>query len=353
MTKRNMINLPSIAAILLLWASGVQHLALAQSAPPGHTAPAGWIVPRTSWGDPDLTGDYSNKYEQGTPFERPEEFEGRSIEDVSGDELAALIEQRGIQVILNAPFSGDPLAGNFGGAPAFYDQYEAGKGSRPWFVIDPPDGKLPPLTASGRERAQAAAAARAPSRDESPSSYRDFNLYDRCVSRGFPNSMMPTNYGNSYTIVQAPGLVAIRYEMIHETRLIPLMPRPALSSAIPQFMGDAQGRWEGDTLVVETRNFRPELVYRDSNPATLKITERFMRTAPDKVEWTVTVDDPETWSRPWTFSMPLTMNPAEKVFEYACHEGNMALANMLSAARAEERAAEGSSNEGARPRSAQ
>lgn len=298
------------------------------------------MTPRTSWGDPDLTGDYSNKYEQGTPFERPAEFEGRSLEDVEGEELAALIEERGIQVILNAPFSGDPLGGNFGGAPAFYDQYEAGKGSRPWFVIDPPDGQVPALTANGRARTEAAAAARAASRgDDSPDSYRDFNLYDRCVSRGFPSSMMPTNYGNSYTIVQAPGIVAIRYEMIHETRIIPLTPTTPLTGAIPQFMGDAQGRWEGDTFVVETRNFRPELVFRNANPATLKIVERFTRTAPDKIEWAVTVDDPETWTRPWTFSMPLTRNPAEKVFEYACHEGNMALANMLSAARAEERAA--------------
>jgi hypothetical protein len=316
MTKRNMVGLPSVAAILLLFGGGVQDLIHAQSAPTDSAAPSGWAVPRTSWGDPDLTGDYSNKYEQGTPFERPAEFEGRSIEDVKGDELAALIEERGVQVILNAPFSGDPLAGNFGGAPAFYDQYEAGKGSRPWFVIDPPDGQIPPLTASARERAEAAAAARAGSRDESPSSYRDFNLYDRCVSRGFPSSMLPTNYGNSYTIVQAPGVVAIRYEMIHETRIIPLTPKPPIASAIPQFMG-----------------------------------ERFTRTAPAKVEWTVTVDDPETWTRPWTFSMPLTMNPAEKVFEYACHEGNMALANMLSAARAEERAA--GSGRASPPRSAQ
>ena len=348
-----MTILPSIAGILLLSGSGVQDLAIAQSAPAAETVSRDWVVPRTSWGDPDLTGDYSNKYEQGTPFERPAEFEGRTIEDVNGEELAALIEERGIQVILNAPFSGDPLGGNFGGAPAFYDQFEAGKGSRPWFVIDPPDGQIPPLTASGRERARAAAAARAAVLDGLPSSYRDFNLYDRCVSRGLPSSMLPTNYGNSYTIVQAPGVVAIRYEMIHETRLIPLTSRRALSSAIPQFMGDAQGRWEGDTLVVETRNFRPELVYRDSDPATLKITERFTRTAPDKVDWTVTVDDPNTWSRPWTFSIPLTMNPAERVFEYACHEGNMALANMLSAARAEERRAERSAEGGVPPRSAQ
>jgi hypothetical protein len=337
MIKRTIARLPVTASILLLSGGGVQ--GWAQPTPSGSMQPANWVVPRTSWGDPDLTGDYSNKYEQGTPFERPAQFDGRAIEDVQGQELAALIEERGMQVILNAPFSGDPLGGNFGGAPAFYDQYEAGKGSRPWFVIDPPDGQIPPLTESGRVRVEAAAAARAASRNDSPDSYRDFSLYDRCVSRGFPNSMLPTNYGNSYTIVQAPGVVAIRYEMIHETRIIPLAPKPPVSSAIPQFIGDAQGRWEGDTLVVETRNFRPELVYRDANPATLTIVERFTPTAPDKLEWTVRVDDPETWTRPWTFSMPLTMNRAEKVFEYACHEGNMALANMLSAARAEERAA--------------
>lgn len=164
--------------------------------------------------------------------------------------------------------------------------------------------------------------------------------------------MIPTNYGNSYTIVQAPGIVAIRYEMIHETRIVPLTPKVPVSSAIPQFMGDAQGRWEGDTLVVETRNFRPEIVYRDANPATLKIIERFRRTAQDKVEWTVTVEDPDTWTQPWTFSMPLTANPAERVFEYACHEGNVALANMLSAARAEERAAARGAGNAARSTSA-
>jgi hypothetical protein len=102
-------------------------------------------------------------------------------------------------------------------------------------------------------------------------------------------------------------------------------------------MGDARGRWEGDTLVVETVNFRPDNVYRDSNPETLKLIERFTRTAPDKVEWSVTVDDPETWTRPWTFAMPLTMNAKERVMEYACHEGNRALEHMLSAARAEEK----------------
>ena len=150
---------------------------------------------------------------------------------------------------------------------------------------------------------------------------------------------MPTNYGNSYTIVQAPGVVAIRYEMIHETRIIPLDGRERLGGSIAQYTGDARGRWDGDTLVVETANFRPDNVYREANPATFRLIERFTRTAVDKVEWSVTIDDPETWTRPWTFSMPLTMNPVERVMEYACHEGNRALENMLSAARADERAA--------------
>jgi len=308
---------------------------LLQSAAAAQQPASRFTTPRTPWGDPDLQGDYTNKYEQGTPFERPEEFEGRRIDDVKGDELAELIKERGVQVILNAPFSGDPLGGNFGGAPAFYDQFEAHKGGRPWFVIDPPDGKIPPLTPAGRQRVAARAQAR---RGRGASdSWEDHSLYDRCITRGVPGSMLPTNYGNSYTIVQAPGVVAIRYEMIHETRVIPLDARAHAGDGIQQYMGDARGRWDGDTLVVETANFRDDTVYRDANPRTLRLAERFRRTAPDKVEWSVTVSDPDTWTRPWTFSIPLTMNPVERVMEYACHEGNRALANMLSAARAEER----------------
>jgi hypothetical protein len=327
--------------ILLQSSAAAQDTARAQASTAGDARSgqaAGYAGPRTPWGDPDLQGDYTNKYEQGTPFERPEEFAGRRIDDVKGEELAALIKERGVQVILNAPFSGDPLAGNFGGAPAFYDQYEAHKGSRPWFVIDPPDGKIPPLTEQARQRQTARAAARRQARrGRGPSdSYLDHSLYDRCITRGLPGSMMPTNYGNSYTIVQAPGVVAISYEMIHETRIIPLDGGTSPGHGIPQYMGSARGRWEGDTLVVETTTFRPENVYRDAGPDTLRLIERFTRTAPDKVEWSVTVVDPETWTRPWTFSMPLTMNPRERVIEYACHEGNRALANMLSAARAEE-----------------
>jgi hypothetical protein len=149
--------------------------------------------------------------------------------------------------------------------------------------------------------------------------------------------MMPVNYGNSYRIVQAPGYIAITYEMVHETRVIPLDGRATLSRSIRQYMGDARGRWEGDTLVVETTNLKDEPAYRGANPDALRFIERFTATSPDKVEWSVTVVDPTTWTKPWTFAMPLTRNDGEAVVEYACHEGNLSLANVLTAARAEEK----------------
>jgi hypothetical protein len=152
--------------------------------------------------------------------------------------------------------------------------------------------------------------------------------------------MIPAGYGSSYQIVQSPGYVAIRYEMVHETRIIPLDGRPHLSPALRSYMGDARGRWEGDTLVVETSNFKDETAYRGANPATLRLIERLTRVAPDKVRWAVTVEDPTTWTRSWTFAMPLTIDDNERLFEYACHEGNYAMRNILTGARAEEKAAE-------------
>jgi hypothetical protein len=149
--------------------------------------------------------------------------------------------------------------------------------------------------------------------------------------------MLPGNYGNSYEIVQGPGVVAIRYEMVHDTRVVALDRRPHTGKAIALDMGDARGYFQGDTLVVETTNFKGRSVYRNANPETLRLVERFTRTAPDKVDWSITVDDPATWARPWTFAIPLTMNESEPVFEYACHEGNQAIGNILSAARTAEK----------------
>jgi hypothetical protein len=152
---------------------------------------------------------------------------------------------------------------------------------------------------------------------------------------------MPTIYGNSSRIVQGPGYVAIQYEMIHETRIIPVDrdPRAHVGRTIRLDMGDSRGHWEDDTLVVETTNFNMRSVFRNANAETLHFTERFTRTAPNKVRWSVTVDDPKTWTKPWTFSMPLTMTNSEPIMQYECHEGNYGLRNILSAARADDNAA--------------
>jgi hypothetical protein len=307
---------------------------------PAKPAPKSYAPPRTPWGDPDLQGNYTNKYEQGTPFERPAEFEGRRIEDIQGKELADIIERRQKQAIERAPFlSGDPT-GTIAGPMEFRDIYEVSKASRPWFVVDPPDGKIPALTPEAQKRIAARRPTGSSFSNGVYNSYEDLSLYDRCITRGYPNSMMPAIYGDSYQIVQGPGFVAIRIEMIHETRLIPLGDRPHLGKAHHLDMGDPRGHWEGDTLVVETTNFKERSIYRNANPDALRLIERFTRVSPGRMEWSVAVNDPTTWTRPWTFSIPLTMNDEEPVHEYACHEGNYAMTNILSGSRAAEAAAQ-------------
>ena len=320
----------ALAAAMVLPCSPVA----AQSAPGPQAADQG--TPRTPWGDPDLQGNFTNVYEQATPLERPDEMAGRRLEDIRGAELAQYLVKRRDDAVRR--FDSSEVH-----APTFWwaDSLDVAKGSQAWFVVDPADGKVPPLTPAARQRAAARSEASRRSGRGPADSWEDRSLYDRCITRGFPSSMLPTLYGNSFQIVQAPGLVAIRYEMIHETRIIPVTPHDRPGAAVRQHMGAAQGRWDGDTLVVETTNFRPESVFRNANPETLRVVERFRRVAPDKVQWTVTIDDPETWTRPWTFSLPLTVNDREPVFEYACHEGNYGLRNILSAARAEEAAAAG------------
>ena len=287
--------------------------------------------PRTPWGDPDIQGTYTNTYENGTPLERPEQFSGRKLSDVTREELVAI--RRQIQERTIGAFQG-PIH-----APDHWwqDNLYLDRGSQAWLITDPEDGKIPPLTPEAQRRNAARIAAQKASGRGPADSYTDRSLYDRCITRGYPGSMMPAIYGNQYEIVQAPGWVAIRYEMIHETRIIPLDGRPKIGDDIRHDMGAARGRWEGDTLVVETTNFKERSVYRNANPERLKIIERFTRIAPDKVRWSVTIDDPTTWTRPWTFSLPLTAD-ANPVPHYECHEGNYGLPNILSAARAEEAA---------------
>jgi hypothetical protein len=304
------------------------------------SAASNWTPPRTPWGDPDLQGNFTNKYETSTPFERPKEFEGRRLRDITPQEMAAAAARRQEDTLARAKFFGGDPEGRIGNSAEFRDIYEINKGSRPWFVIDPEDGRIPAVLPDARARI--AAAPRTGSFGNGPfNTHEDFSLWDRCITRGLPGSMLPGQYGNSYQIVQGPGFVAIRYEMVHDTRIISLSPpqasrAPRVGSQIRSDMGVARGHWEGNTLVVETTNFKARSAYRNANADTLKLVERFTRTAPDRIEWTVTVDDSTTWSRPWTFSIPLTMNDQEAIFEYACHEGNQAITNILGAARAAE-----------------
>jgi hypothetical protein len=294
-----------------------------------------YVPPRTPWGDPDIAGDYNNSDESGIPFERPDEFAGKRIEDFTQAELAALVEQRQKQTIERTP-----TLSEFPGATSpmhWFENYYAAN-SRPWLVSNPPDGKVPAQTAEARQRAQARQAER---KGRGPAdSWEDRSLYDRCITRGIPGSMMPAIYGNSYHIHQGPGVVTITYEMVHDTRVIPLDSRPHLASSVRQYMGDARGHWDGSTLVVETMNFTDKTPYRGSSEQ-MKMIERFTPVGPDTVEWSVTFDDPHTWVAPWTFTMNLTEDASQPPYEYACHEGNYGLRNILAAARAEDKAAPG------------
>ena len=295
---------------------------------------------RTPWGDPDLQGTFTNKDENGIPMERPAQFEGRTSEEVRATELARLVKERSAASEKLAVVIGGEETG---AGPIHWYEYYGAKNSRPWMISEPADGRIPPPTPAAQARTAATTAAYR-SRDESDSADVR-SLYDRCITRGVPGSMMPVIYGNSYQIVQAPGYVAIRYEMIHETRIIPLDRRPHVGGAIRTYMGDARGRWEGNTLVVETTNFNGKLSAdvagygspdRGATP-NLRIVERFTPTAPDVIDWSVTLEDAATWPRPWTFGMNLTKDETQGVFEYACHEGNYGLSGILSAARSDEK----------------
>jgi hypothetical protein len=286
-------------------------------------------LPRTSWGDPRIEGTYTNKDEYGTPFERPAELEGKQRREFGPEQMAELMVERTRRAQAGAARIGGSADEDTGaGPPHWYEHLEASN-SRPWFVSEPADGKVPPVTDAARQRAQA----RTLPRREAPDTYTDMSLYDRCISIGLPGSMMPMIYGNAYSITQSPGYVAIRYEMIHETRIIPLGDSPRLASNLDYFMGDARGRWEGDTLVVETRNIRPEAAYRNASE-NLVITERFTPVDENTLSWEARFEDPATWTAPWAFEMPLKRDAEAQPFEYACHEGNLGLANILSAARA-------------------
>jgi hypothetical protein len=290
----------------------------------------GPTVARTPWGDPDLQGIWTNN--SNTPFERPKEFEGR--EHLSDAEVADLRAQDRKRAEQNTP-------GAVSGPEHWYEHL-AVRTNQTSHVVDPADGRVPPLTAEAQKRTVIGTVNRTEF-----STWEQLSPWDRCITRGLPGSMLPTFYNNNYQILQVPGYVVILYEMIHEARIIPVDGRPHLSSGMRQWMGDSRGRWDGETLVVEVTNFTDKtpihptrgIASRVAHSPDLRVIERFKRVDADTIDYRFTVDDPRTFARTWTAAIPMTKQGApDRIFEYACHEGNYAVPNILSGARADKAA---------------
>jgi hypothetical protein len=315
------------------------------------SAPAAWTPPRTHWGDPDLQGIWPSIDMQGTPLERPLNLGQRAL--LTDEEFAAREAQSRRQaeldsetVVVQRPRP-DGRPGT--GPPSHWG--ERGKPTRQAsLIIDPPDGRLPPMTPEGQRRARLM---RSTYHLDFPDAveahpfneFTDLGPYDRCISRGPLASMLPTGYNMGTQIFQVPGYVVILNEMIHETRVIPLDGRPHLGSNIRLYMGDSRGRWEGNTLVVETTNLNGKVgLTRNGNTTPtsqdLRIVERLTRVDSDTLQYEATIEDPQIWTRPWKVTLPLTQHPEYGMFEYACHEGNYGMTNILSGARADEKKAD-------------
>jgi hypothetical protein len=314
------------AGVIFLWSALLASSALAQNS--GKT----WTPPRTPDGQPDLQGIWTNV--TITPLERPAEFAGKAFMTKAE---AAEYEKR-ILANNNADRRDGGAEADVGRAynDAWYDRGTTVVSTlRTSLVIDPPDGRIPPLTP---ERQKDMAALRQAAVGHSTDGPENRMLQERCLlwpTAGPP--MMPSFYNNNYQIVEAPGYVMILVEMIHDARIIPLDNRPHLPAGVEQWMGDSRGHWEGNTLVVETTNFTDKTRFRGADQ-NMRLTERFTRVDPETIQYEFTVNDPTAFTRPWTVQIPMKRSEGP-IFEYACHEGNYAMTDVLAGARAEEKAA--------------
>ena len=335
-----------VAALL---ATDAGHLVTAQGNPP--VSRDRFTVSRTAWGDPDLQGEWTTEGEYGVPLERPAQFGTRQF--LTDEEYAQRLQdvkardERDLARV-------DVLAGKVDAPNApipHWREYNT-TSRRTSLVVDPPNGRLPPRTPQAKPFP-------VPQRcgtlqgGEPCDSYEDYGLGVRCIVHGggFPDAMFPAVYNANMRIMQSPGHVAITYELIHDTRVIPLDPSPvpgrSAGPSIPSYMGTARGHWEGTTLVVESGNFKAAT--RGASPA-LRLVERFTRTDRDSIQYQVTFIDPATWTAPWTAALDMKARPAGAgVFEYACHEGNYGLTNMLGTSRFLERQAPTPDPAGGRP----
>ncbi|HEX5109786.1 MAG TPA: hypothetical protein VFV95_15145 [Vicinamibacterales bacterium] len=301
-------------------------------------ADRGYSPPRTPWGDPDLQGVWPSGQMIEVPFERPGAFGTRA--ELNDVELAERAAQVRAQVESDLAETGSGIGSPPTAPPPHW--LERGLASRQAsLIVDPPNGLLPPLTEDGARRAERW---RTTSADSYPyAGPEDLTPYDRCITRGVLGSTFPNIYNTGMQIMQVPGAVVIRYEMVHETRIIRIDGRPHLSPALRSYMGDPLGRWEGNTLVVDTTNFNGKTGSYgrngNGNPTTeaLRLVERFRLIDANTLEYEVTVTDPLTWSRPWTVRFPIVRDDGYAMLEYACHEGNYAMTNSLKAARSKDR----------------
>ena len=283
-----------------------------------------WKAPRTPWGHPDLEGIWTSDDMRGIPVSRPSQQTDR--ESLTPEEFAR--RAGGDEASRDRAVNQETILRNEFGVRTF--GYTS-------FIVDPPNGQMPALTESGLARRKAitnqGTFGGGPWDD-----FDDFTLYDRCITRGVPGSVMPVLYGNGLRIVQTPNDVVISYEMVHDTRMIPLDGRPRIGAEIKQYIGDSRGHWDGDTLVVETANFTSKTAVNGApHTEKLTLTEWFTRIDPQMIDYRFRVEDPATFAAPFTMRMTITGQPGYQVYEYSCHEGNTAVGQALSGERAYEK----------------
>jgi hypothetical protein len=282
-----------------------------------------WKAPRTPWGHPDLDGVWTSDDMRGVPTSRPAAQADR--ESLTPEEFAR--RAGGDEASRDRAVNQETFLRNEFGVRTF--GYTS-------FVVDPPNGQIPAVTMAAQARRRARA--NQGTFGNGPfNTFEDFTLYDRCITRGV-GGIMPVLYGNGIRIAQTPNEVIISYEMIHDTRVIPLDGRPHIGSGIQQYMGDARGHFEGDTLVVETTNFTDKTSIAGLHSDQLKLTEWFTRIDPEMIDYRIRVDDPATYVAPFTLRLTITEQPNYQLYEYSCHEGNGAVGYALSGERAYEKA---------------
>jgi len=307
----------------------------------GGAAQSGSQALRTPWGDPDLQGIWNTQTR--TPFQKLRPGEKPPENEEEGPPLGAPGNTPVIRDTLGQP-TYHRQTGN--GPEHWYEFGQAVETGRESLVIDPPDGRIPPFTPEAEQKRKAfdVSMAGIPKDEPRPGEWLETaDPWMRCITRGLPGMFHPTGYNLNFMITQGPGWVAILSEMIHETRIIPLDGRPALPSNVRQWLGDSRGRWEGDTLVVETTNIDRRLhgLWQERDwygTPNAKITERFRRVDANTIDFRYTIDDPTQYTRPWTVAIPMrTNNAPDRIMEYACHEGNHSIANVLSGARSRDK----------------